>query len=59
MHGDSTVLWNLTKKKTIMYIGPNWRVSDSPRKNEDKKPLKIRNKKKDFFFLNSKGLFFI
>jgi len=40
MHGDSTVLWNLTrKKKTIMYIGPNWRVSDSPRKNEDKKHL--------------------
>lgn len=46
MHGDSTVLWNLTKKKTIMYIGPNWRVSDSPRKNEDKTPLKFE---KTFF----------
>ena len=42
-----------------MYIGPNWRVSDSPRKNEDKKPLKIRNKKKDFFFFKFQRTFFL
>lgn len=36
-----------------MYIGPNWRVSDSPRKNEDKlNPLKFEKTffiPKDFF----------
>ena len=42
MHGDSTVLWKIWRKKDdYVHRTPNWRVSDSPRKNEDRKPLKF------------------
>lgn len=36
------VMKNLTKKRRLfVHRTPNWRVSDSPRKNEDRKPLKF------------------